>query len=291
MQVDVYSAFTFEGNGGNLAGVVYLERPINSEMKQAVAKKLGYSETVFIETSVLADFKLSFFTPESEVDLCGHATVAAFSYLFYEKKIGAGEYTQETLAGVLHVEVGANGLVKMTQSEPVFYGKIPVKTVADSLNLPRTYFEDDLLLEVVSTGIKDLLVEVPSKEILNAMTPDMLAISKVSQTYGLTGYHVFCLDDKSEDTIAYARNFAPLYGIEEEPATGTSNGALGALLVKAGQCVEPLKRGCYVKQGERMGTLSEIWVTCQSGETLKVQVGGMAKFISSTVLDLRAVMA
>lgn len=285
MEVNVYSAFTYKGEGGNLAGVVLLETPIKCEMKQAIAKKVGYSETVFIEASHIADFKMSFFTPEAEVDLCGHATVAAFSHLFHQGKIDVGVYTQETRAGVLKVEVDANGLVKMTQAEPVFFGTLPLEAIANSLNLNPSYLEAPMLAEVVSTGVKDLIVQVPSRQILNDILPNLEEIKRLSKAYDITGYHVFCLDDTDETTIAYARNFAPYYGIDEESATGTSNGALSALLFKHGIMVPALEKGCYVKQGENMGALSEIWIKCQRTETVSVQVGGMAKALSSKEID------
>lgn len=66
------------GSGGNKAGVVLDEFIPNSNVKIALAARLGYSETVFLSDSGKADFKLEYFTPKGEVPLCGHATIASF---------------------------------------------------------------------------------------------------------------------------------------------------------------------------------------------------------------------
>ena len=69
------------GSGGSKAGVVLDEFIPNSNVKIALAARLGYSETVFLSDSSKADFKLEYFTPKGEVPLCGHATIASFIVL------------------------------------------------------------------------------------------------------------------------------------------------------------------------------------------------------------------
>lgn len=69
------------GSGGNKAGVVLDEFIPNSNVKIALAARLGYSETVFLSDSAKADFKYEYFTPKGEVPLCGHATIASFIVL------------------------------------------------------------------------------------------------------------------------------------------------------------------------------------------------------------------
>jgi PhzF family phenazine biosynthesis protein len=66
---------------------------------QQTACRAGFSETAFLLPSKIADFRVRFFTPTEEVDLCGHATIALFSLLRQEGKIKDGDYTQETKAG------------------------------------------------------------------------------------------------------------------------------------------------------------------------------------------------
>ena len=80
---------------------------------QHIAKIVGFSETAFVLKSNNADFKVKFFTPHSEVDLCGHATIATLYLLANKGIIRVGGYTQETKAGVLKVENHEDGTIYM----------------------------------------------------------------------------------------------------------------------------------------------------------------------------------
>ena len=118
-QIYRISAFQDNHRGGNPAGVV-LDADLLSERDMlSIAKKVGYSETAFIMKSLNADFKVRFFTPIAEVDLCGHATIAAFNLLRDLHVIKMGRYTQETKAGILQLEI-QDKLVYMEQNIPEF---------------------------------------------------------------------------------------------------------------------------------------------------------------------------
>src|SRR5690554_2692339 len=108
MEVAVIKAFTFENKGGNGAGVLVLNEQIPDSKKQEIANKVGLSETAFILKKSENDFDVSFFTPVCEVELCGHATIAAFYYLGKMDHIKGNNETktifQNTKAGRLKIE-------------------------------------------------------------------------------------------------------------------------------------------------------------------------------------------
>ena len=83
MMIHVYvvSAFSKNGAGGNLAGVVLNRPELTAVQKMAIAAELGYSETAFVTASDRAELHLEYFTPTEEVPLCGHATIASFTLL------------------------------------------------------------------------------------------------------------------------------------------------------------------------------------------------------------------
>lgn len=83
MKITAYVASAFSKNheGGNKAGVVFMTQPLTRTQKMAIAKELGFAETAFISDSKIADFRLEYFTPKEEVDLCGHATIGAFTIM------------------------------------------------------------------------------------------------------------------------------------------------------------------------------------------------------------------
>ena len=123
-------AFTLNGKGGNPAGVVPNADFLTTAEMQLIAKQLGFSETAFILSDKECDFHLRFFTPNQEVDFCGHATVASFSLLLEHQHITPGNYRQKTKAGKLGVDVKPNGYVLMQQRLPTFLKTLDGQDVA-----------------------------------------------------------------------------------------------------------------------------------------------------------------
>ena len=280
MEVAILKSFTYENSGGNGAGVVVLNQQIPNDKKQEIAYKVGLSETAFIYKRDENDYDVSFFTPVCEVDLCGHATIAAFYYLGKIGQIKGNDETkcvyQNTKAGRLKIEITFKGqdveYVLMQQSEPRIYGELKEKKqIADSLNIDERLIglpNYDIAPTIVSTGLKDILVPVSSREVLNSLDVDFKMIEDISYENDVVGYHVFTIDNER----VYARNFAPRVGINEECATGTSNGALGSLLFSKG-----FSNQMEVIQGESMNQKSLIYVRIDShNDIMDVYVGGKA---------------
>ncbi len=272
MKVYTVNAFAKTKKGGNPAGIVLNSEGLTEKEMKKIAKKVGFSETAFFMKSDKADFKVRFFTPTNEVDLCGHATIASY-YLFLKKKlIKPGRYTQETKAGILNLKISKDA-VFMEQKKPKFFDIIDKGEISDSLNSENSIFSS-LPIQVVSTGLKDILIPIKSKDILLKIKPDFKKVKKISKKYGVIGYHLFTLDTKAS---AHCRNLAPLYGINEESATGTSNGALSCYLWKYKS-----KKAYYVfEQGYSMDKPSEILakLVIQNKIISEVWVGGIGKNI------------
>lgn len=282
MEIIILKSFTFNGGGGNGAGLVILDEDMNDEQMQKIAEQVGLSETAFLKKVDEKNYDVKFFTPTCEVDLCGHATIAAFYYVgekLTDYKNGKLKLYQNTKAGKLDIEINFNnGIVEsvlMQQATPKFFGYIEETEkikLAKSLGLDETFITlSDYSIEpaIVSTGLKDILVPVKDRIALNSIKPDFDLITNISKENDAIGYHVYTIDNGQ----IYARNFAPLVGINEECATGTSNGALGALLHK-----ENIRSGYFdVLQGESMNELSQI---CIYVDDFGVKVGGKAKINS-----------
>jgi PhzF family phenazine biosynthesis protein len=289
MEIEVYTmdVFAVETNGGNPAGVVLDANSLSKDDMQKIAKKVGLSETAFVQNSDNADYKVTFFTPDGEVDLCGHATVAVFYLLANKGIIQTGEYTQETKAGILKVECKNDGSIYMNQCNPEFYEKLDKKEIAETLNINIDDIMDDLPIQIVSTGLKDILIPIKSLETLYKIKPNFDKISRVSKKYNVTGYHLFTLETKFE-SIAHCRNFAPLYGIPEEAATGTSNGALSCYLYNYKIILEKNIKNLVFEQGYSMKKPSNILIdliTCDN-KIIEVKVGGAALNIEKKKIKL-----
>lgn len=279
MKIDVYTldSFAKTKKGGNPAGVVLNADLLSEEEMKKIAALVGFSETAFVLQSNVADYKVRFFTPSEEVELCGHATIALFYAMAKLHFITEGKYKQETKAGILDIEIQKDNLIMMNQPIPIFSEMIEKYEVADSLNISATQISEDLNVQIVSTGLRDIMVPVKSIEILEAIRPDMNKIKEISEKYHAVGYHVFALDS-FYGANACCRNFAPLYDIPEESATGTSNGALGCYLYHYGKIKEEQAEHLVFEQGYFMKKPSEIRVALmvKEREILGVKVGGKA---------------
>jgi PhzF family phenazine biosynthesis protein len=269
------SAFSDGDKGGNPAGVMFNTDHLTESDMLSIAAEVGYSETAFVMQSNIADFKVRFFTPVDEVDLCGHATIATFNLMRDLNMITTGEYTQETKAGVLRVIVSESTVV-MEQNNPRYFEEIPSEELLPCFQ--QNNFLTELPAMVVSTGLKDIMLPVSSLETLHLLTPDLDRISALSKKYNVTGIHAFCFETISDRDV-HARNFAPLYGIDEESATGTSNGAMIGYIHKF--CNEQFKTEMEIEQGHCMNLPSSIKVLTKiKDQTINsIYVGGSARRI------------
>jgi len=281
------NSFAKSIKGGNPAGVVLNADSLSENDMKRIARIIGYSETAFVMKSDLADFKVRFFTPKDEVDLCGHATIASFFVLSNQGYIKPGNYSQETKAGILNVEVRENFTIMMEQNKPNYYEILNKEEIADSLNITIDELIDELPIQIVSTGLKDIFVPVKNLKILHSIKPDFNKVAEISKKYNAIGYHIFTLETLYT-SMAHCRNIAPLYGIFEEPATGTSNGALSCYLFKYDK-INPKQAGCIIiEQGYSMKKPSEIIVSLktQGKDILEVKVGGKAMNLSETEIQI-----
>jgi PhzF family phenazine biosynthesis protein len=265
-KIFIESAFCKDGRGGNDAGVVLYGDGLTARRKQEIARDLGRSETVFVARSDRADFKLEYFTPAREVPLCGHATIAAFALMRRRGMLARDAYTFETREGVLSVFIEDDAIF-MEQSRPRYFDIIEKSALEKCFD--RDCVSDRYPCQIVSTGLRDILTPIESEELLYAMRPNFDEIAEISRRYDAVGIHAFTLRDER----ILCRNFAPLYGIPEESATGTSNCALASYLYKH----DILRRRAYrMEQGRSLGSPSEIFVRIEEegGEPSRVFVGG-----------------
>lgn len=289
MKIKVYllRAFGIDKDDGNPAGVVLNADNLTDSQKQTIATEVGFSETAFVEGSEKADYKVRFFTPNEEVDLCGHATIATYSLLFQKKLIKSGQYTQELKAGVLKVEIDNQGMVVMNQTLPVFGEEIDATRLAEVCNIDlQLVLSTSLKPQIVSTGLRDILLPVSSREALFNLSPDHKKLTELNKETNSIGLHAFTLDTIDKKAIAHCRNFAPLYDIPEESATGSSNGALACYLFNNDKLQNT--QNMLIEQGYSMQKPSHIYVSLEieNGDICRVQVGGTAVLFSKQELDM-----
>lgn len=256
---------------------------LSDELKQKIAREMNLSETAFVSTSEVADFKVQFFTPRIEVDLCGHATIGAFTALYEEGKLDPNKniFFQETKAGVLPVEltdINGENVFMMTQSIPQFES---VDLSKDEISELVGLNKDDLMdipAMKVSTGLWYLVFGVKKLDKVMKIKPDLKAIESISRKYNLIGISPFCLEVLDQKYDYHLRVFSPLAGVAEDPVCGTGNGSVASYIIENGllKCDEYLDM--TGEEGQEVGRPGCVHVSIfkQRGEINRVKVGGAA---------------
>ncbi|MBK5253408.1 MAG: PhzF family phenazine biosynthesis protein [Peptostreptococcaceae bacterium] len=287
MKLYIVDVFTEECFGGNPAGIVILPEGAgfpSDDVMVKTAAELRYSETAFIKRLGEKEFNIRYFTPAAEVELCGHATIGSFYVLLKEGLIKAGDVcVNHTLAGELKVQVD-NDAILMDMAEPKEVGEMTEQAEIEALYkvmgisyLGNEDYNKDLnvklIPKMVTTGLIDIMMPVKDEIELDKINPDFPALTELSKKYEVVGVHAFTVN--TEDGCIHARNFAPLYDIDEEAATGTSNGALTFYLYNMG--IVKANKLNNVIQGEKMLRPSKIStkLLMENGKPI-VKVGGFA---------------
>lgn len=280
MKIFVASAFSKGNTGGNKAGICLLGEGLRKSEKMKLSKKLGYAETAFVSAPTIhhTDFKLEYFTPSEEVPLCGHATIGAFTVMREKLLLKKNSYTIQTKEANLQIQFEDNKIF-MEQNRPSFGKILKVSDIEKCFNIDVA--DTELPIQIVSTGLWDIMLPIRDEETLNSMIPNMEEISRISCDFETVGIHAFALSDGK----IICRNFAPLYDVPEESATGTSNCALACYLYH----YNILKSNEYkFEQGYSLNSLSEITVKLETenNEIQKVMVGGTGYICGEIEVDI-----
>ncbi len=257
-KVDVFTNKPLKGN----PVAVVLGMP-EDDIMQSLAFELNVSETVFVKKKG-DKISLRFFTPYTEVDLCGHATIGAF-YVLKLNGLKYGKYRAITKAGEVEVEVG--DLIRLKVVEP------KIVCMLDGIeNVVGVKIFDSA---VVNVGIPIGLAEVEDFESLMKLKPDS-RLAEFCEKAGIVGVHFYTFDSKFD---ACARFFAPAVGIPEDPVTGTANSALAYYLNSSGRLVKEYYR---FEQGHALGREGVAHVKLDNG----VWVGGKSVCIAKGEIEI-----
>lgn len=206
VQVD---AFTDRPFAGNPAAVCMLDQPADEAWMQAVANEMNLSETAFL-LAVDDGFDLRWFTPEVEVDLCGHATLASAHALWSEGHLSGDETARfHTRSGLLTAQRTGDGWIEMDfPARPPRPAEAPPGLV-DALGTEP---------EFLGRNVDDYLVLISSASTLREMAPDLGLLGTVKSR----GVIVTSASDTPQFDFL-SRFFAPGAGVPEDPVTGSAH--------------------------------------------------------------------
>lgn len=288
IEVNIINAFSQNGQGGNPAGVVFDADRLTKDQKQKIASLTGFSETAFVSSSKLADFKLDFFTPLKQIAHCGHATIATFSYLKQNGVIQGTYSSKETIDGTRRIKFDGD-YAFMEQKSPSFIVP-PLENIEDivhSLRLRFGLIKKDTIPAIVNTGNSFLIIGVEDESTIALIKYDSKEVVRLSEKLGLIGFYIYAISKSDKSNDATTRMFAPYYGIEEEAATGMAAGPLAAYLYE----FEKIRKTKFrIEQGRFMTTpsLSQIIVDLMLKENMinSLFAGGQAYVSGKKIVQL-----
>jgi len=298
LQADVFSATIF---GGNPLAVFPRASRLSTEEMQRIALEMNYSETAFVlppsNKHREAHYRVRFFTPTHEIPFAGHPTLGV-AYLMADMgrialQSPVTRVYQECGDGIVPVELrlrdGEVDTVYMHQGVPRFQGTVDdTHAVADALSLPVSeVMETGLPMEVVSTGLPVMLVPVKSLSAMMDIGLKVNTLKDLCRIFGVKGLMTFTTVTVTPEATVHTRMFAPLLGIQEDPATGSASGALGAYLVKHGIAATKPTAHILCEQGYALNRPSTIFVEVDHAQDAitDVRVGGkVIKVLEGTLM-------
>jgi predicted PhzF superfamily epimerase YddE/YHI9 len=204
-QVDAFADRLFAGNP---AAVCPLEAWLPDETMQAIGAENNLSETAFLVPEG-EGYRLRWFTPKVEVDLCGHATLASASVVFTHLRSDWDRVVFHTLSGRLEVARDGDLLVLDFPARPPRLCDVPDELVTALVTEP-----DAVLLA------HEYMAVYPDEQTVRSLVPDMPRLAAVTREFGVI------VTAPGEDCDFVSRFFAPAVGISEDPVTGSAHCAL-----------------------------------------------------------------
>ena len=263
------TAFADDPEGGNPAGVVLDAGEATDDEMQTLAAQVGYSETAFLFPDQDDDqaFTVRYFSPQAEVDFCGHATIAAGVAL--GSLHGDGLYEFSTNAGVIPVDVSVmpHGIVA-TLTSPEASSEPMDEDDLDALLETLDWEHDDLdprfVPAVAFAGNYHPVLVTNSRRRLGALDYEWDDLLELMQEKDwLTIQLVYPKDGDPHQRVWFSRNPAPVCGVYEDPATGSSAAALGAFFRDYG--IYGTGDHVTLLQGDDMGRPSSILLSLAGG--------------------------
>lgn len=268
-----YAAFTDHGEGGNPAGVVLDAAGLDDAARLAMARHVGYSETAFVESVGERQYRVSYFSPKTEVAFCGHATIATAVAL--AERDGPGKLRFATLAGLIAVEtrstpggMAATLTSVATRTRPASTEELDETLVA--LRWDRSDVDQRYPVHVAYAGNDHLVLAVRDRHRLAALDYDYGALEDVMARRGWTTVHLVWSESP---TVFHARDPFPPGGVVEDPATGAAAAAFGGYL-RTLRLVD-LPARITIRQGADMGHPSRLLVDLSASDD-RVRVTGAA---------------
>ena len=258
----LYESFPAASFGGNIAGVVLLEHPASQSWMQGVAADLGAPTTGFVDLPSARQgcTEVRFLTPQQEIDACGHVTVAVASALAKTGIWGPGKATVRAAGGSYDLLLRNDDrgvIVEMRQQLRHFEVVDPAPNLFSVLGSAANS-DERYPVALASTGLRHMLVPVRGEAALAQLPMIASDIAAMSHRFEVDTIGVWALDAGDQPEVCdHMRDLCAAIGAVEEPASGTTSGALALALANAG-VLTPQRPRLVVTMGVEMGRPSQL---------------------------------
>ncbi len=208
-------AFTAEAFSGNPAAVFILDHFLSDDLLQKIASEMNLSETAFAVKLEEGHYHLRWFTPKTEVELCGHATLST-AHILWEKELVSRDTKRlkfKTLSGNVFCEQEKNGTITMNfpvyEAEPI---AVPIGLANALATMPVSVWK----------AYDDIIVELRTEDEVQNLKPSVGRLSQIDTA----GIIITAEASKKSDYDYVLRYFAPRQGISEDPVTGSAHAKL-----------------------------------------------------------------
>ncbi|MCC9295980.1 PhzF family phenazine biosynthesis protein [Clostridium sp. WLY-B-L2] len=209
MKYYVVDAFADEVFKGNPAGVCVLDEPIGDNVMQKIAAENNLSETAFVIKNG-DNYDLRWFTPKSEIDLCGHATLGTSYVISNYVDVGIENMGFNTASGVL----------KVKRNGDLYEMDLPLRE-PKKIKLSHEIISETIGIKPVETYLsRDLFIVLETEEQVKKLTPNFSKMVKLDKGLGVI------VTAKGTDVDFVSRCFYPKLGVNEDPVTGSAHSNL-----------------------------------------------------------------
>lgn len=276
MKVERVSAFAYKNIGGNPAGVLILDEMLSEKQMLQIAKEVNYSETAFLLKQGNS-FRIRYFSPETEIAFCGHATIASGFVL--GQKFGLGIYDLVLNDDKIQIEVSENNSRIFTSINSVKTYTYDIEedyinNIIDSFSFSKNDLNEKYPIKVSFSGINNLILFVKNKKTFQEMKYDFEKVKELMINKNIVTINILW---EENENLFHSRNAFAYSGVYEDPATGSAAISLGEYLRSMG-----IKKSGEIEilQGFDMKQPSQLFVSFEETLNSSIKVLGTCRFVN-----------
>ncbi len=281
LDFSVYDCFTEKRFGGNLGAIVWKAETLNDNQMQKIANEFNLPVTGYVLSNKKNTISARFFMPNAEIAMCGHVTIGIFTEIIKNQSGNLNNYKLLVPAGEININIENNinlPLVKFSLNLPKIIQIDPdLSSIVNALKINSSDVSSSSPIGAADAGLKHLFINLKNEELVQSLSPDFEHLLKLSKELKVQTIACFSFRNIDSPNVLKIRDFCPALGVNEVPASGTTNGALAGYLLM-NNLIESKSQRIISYQGNEVGRPSKIIsdIDVNNGNITKLFIGGTA---------------